>query len=47
MVRSVGILGVTLVAYGVAISATRMPVVSTAFTAAVAGIGLAWAIFAE
>lgn len=47
MVRTVGILGVSLVVYGAAVSVTRMQIVSMAITAAFAGVGMAWAAFGE
>lgn|GEM_PF-3465360 len=47
LVRCVGVIGVTLVTYGVVVSATRMAFASFAVAAAVAGAGLAWALLAE
>ena len=47
IVRSVGVVGIALVAYGVVVSATRMALLSYAVTAAILGVGFAWALFAE
>ena len=47
VVRVVGVLGIALVSYGIVVSATRMALLSYAITAAILGVGFAWAAFVE